>query len=35
MVNAPSAVRDTLGETSKKGISDADIEQQLAALKDL
>ncbi|ESO84176.1 hypothetical protein LOTGIDRAFT_203267 [Lottia gigantea] len=36
MVNAPSAHRGQLGESSKaKGVSDDDIEKQLAALKDL
>ena len=35
MVDAPSAHRGKLGESSKAGMSDADIERQLAALKDL
>ncbi|KAL5009903.1 hypothetical protein ScPMuIL_012208 [Solemya velum] len=37
MINAPSAQRGRVGEasTSKKGISDDEIEKQLAALKDL
>lgn len=35
MLNAPSAAHSKIGETSKKGITDSDIEKQLAALKDL
>ncbi|XP_076466306.1 charged multivesicular body protein 2b-like [Babylonia areolata] len=35
MVNAPSAARGRIGESSKAGVSDSSIEQQLAALKDL
>lgn len=35
MVRAPAAARGKIGETSKKGMSDSEIEQQLAALKDM
>jgi hypothetical protein len=35
MVDAPSAHRGKLGESSKSRITDDDIEKQLAALKDL
>ena len=35
MVHAPSAGRGKLGETSKAGVTDSALEQQLAALKDL
>lgn len=35
MLNAPSAAHSKIGETSKTGITDSDIEKQLAALKDL
>lgn len=35
IADAPSAHRGALGESSKKGVTDDDIERQLAALKDL
>ena len=35
MVNAPAAHGGKLGESSKAGTTDDDIERQLAALKDL
>ena len=35
MVDAPSAHRGKLGESSKSRVTDDDIEKQLAALKDL
>lgn len=35
MLDAPSAHTGKLGESSKAGTTDEDIERQLAALKDL